>query len=265
MGCIADVCIWSRVLTDDEISRRWALPLDGDEDGLVGCWPMDEGAGGVVVDRCGSNDGDVTGPLWQMSVSVPPSDLSTHMLDVLRSGVGADVLLTADPGGDEEDEVGATPPEPIRCHKAILSARCPVFKAMFSNQFSENTAEKVTLREIGWRELQCMVEWCYTDNCDIDQEIALSLFAIADRFRLSRLQRQCERIILDNLDCENVCGVLECAERMGAAQLRGIAFRWILHHFGDVLQSAGFIELDKSLQWEVNKCAAKMHFKKSDD
>ena len=89
----ADVRIWSTVLSESEILRRWALPLAGDAPHLVGWWPFDEGAGACVADHTPAHrHGELAGPTWHMSVVVPESDLSAHMRTVLRDGIGADVV-----------------------------------------------------------------------------------------------------------------------------------------------------------------------------
>jgi len=294
MGCIADVRIWATVLAEQDIARRWAMPLAGDEPLLVGWWPFDEGAGTTVGDRTPSGlHGELSGPKWHMSVVVPESDLSAHMRIVLRDHIGSDVILRAacsDPDGtpDDDGEVGdevgegdstsdetekrkkKIPPAvdgkgdaaPVHAHKAILAARCEVFRAMFTSGMKEAKQETVVLSDIQPRTLQLLVEYLYTDQIEIEPDLAVDMFIVADRYRLERLQRMCECVILSNLSTENVCHILETADALNATQLRGIAFRWIIHNFGDVLRSPGFTELDKSLQYEVNLSASRMHFGK---
>ena len=44
-GAIDEVRMWNRALTVDDITNRSRMPLDGDEEGLAGYWPFEEGTG----------------------------------------------------------------------------------------------------------------------------------------------------------------------------------------------------------------------------
>jgi hypothetical protein len=243
MGLIADVRLYDRVLPAADIALRWGLPISAGERGLIGWWPFDEGTGDTVWDRTPlARHGEVIGPKWHMGVVVPPSTLSTHMLAVLRDGIGTDVTLRA---GDGAGGSGSTSQhsDSVRAHRAILAARCDVFRAMFTIGMKEASQDTVVLSDIHPHTLQMLVEYLYTDELEIPSEFAVDLFIVADRYRLERLQRMCECVILNSLSTENVCHILETADALNATQLRGIAFRWIIHHFGDVLKSPGFIDL----------------------
>lgn len=268
MGLIADVRLYDRALPGADISSRWGLPTSASERGLIGWWPFDEGTGDTVWDRTSHQQhGEVMGPKWHMGVVVPPSTLSTHMLAVLRDGIGTDVTLRAggDGGSNGGGGGGGTTSQQsgtVRAHRAILAARCEVFRAMFTIGMKEASQDTVVLSDIQPHTLQMLIEYLYSDELDIPSEFAVDLFIVADRYRLERLQRMCECVILNSLSTENVCHILETADALNAMQLRGIAFRWIIHHFGDVLKSPGFIDLDKSLQREVSVSASQMHFGK---
>ena len=41
----------------------------GDEPGLVGYWPMDDGVGNVLEDLVGGNDGTISGAAWDATTA----------------------------------------------------------------------------------------------------------------------------------------------------------------------------------------------------
>ena len=47
-GCIAEVSVWNRMLSTEEMAAMKTHRLRGDEPGLVGYWPLDEGEGAVA-------------------------------------------------------------------------------------------------------------------------------------------------------------------------------------------------------------------------
>ena len=79
-GCIAEVSVWNRMLTTAEVQALGTHRLRGDEPGLVGYWPMDEGRGAVVRNAAfgadaAASDGAITGATWEWAGEL---DLPTY-------------------------------------------------------------------------------------------------------------------------------------------------------------------------------------------
>jgi hypothetical protein len=55
-GLIADVRYWAVAKTADALSNDWSQPITGDEPGLVGWYPMNDGAGVTTCDALSPND-----------------------------------------------------------------------------------------------------------------------------------------------------------------------------------------------------------------
>ncbi|MDJ1185569.1 lamin tail domain-containing protein [Roseofilum casamattae] len=67
-GSIAEVRIWNYAREQAEIQRDMNNSLEGEESGLVGYWPLDEGEGTQAADRSGSGyDGKIDGATWKTS------------------------------------------------------------------------------------------------------------------------------------------------------------------------------------------------------
>jgi len=69
-GQIAEVRIWNRVLSKEEIPLEMNSRLVGNELGLVGYWPLNEGAGNVAIDKSTvANHGQIKGDaVWQRQI-----------------------------------------------------------------------------------------------------------------------------------------------------------------------------------------------------
>ena len=64
-GLVDEARVWNVQRTDAQIAQTYATRLTGNEAGLAGYWPMDEGSGTTVADLAGSADGTlVNGTLW---------------------------------------------------------------------------------------------------------------------------------------------------------------------------------------------------------
>ncbi len=75
-GLIDEVRIWNVARTEEQIQASWNRSLRGDEPGLVGYWPLNEGSGQAIMDasahhndgRLGSTTGpDTNDPTWVVS------------------------------------------------------------------------------------------------------------------------------------------------------------------------------------------------------
>lgn len=68
-GGIKEVKIWNKVLTQQEIEDNLFKELIGDEVGLKAYWSLDEGEGGIVIDRANNGfDGVIHGATWEKEV-----------------------------------------------------------------------------------------------------------------------------------------------------------------------------------------------------
>ena len=90
-GNIAEVSIFQKVLTIDEIKTNMNSSLKGDETGLVGYWPLNEGAGTLAKDYAtNGNDGTISDATWidtaptiyGDTIYTTPNILSSHKLYV---------------------------------------------------------------------------------------------------------------------------------------------------------------------------------------
>jgi hypothetical protein len=71
-GIIHDVRLWKRARTQQEIKEMMRRRLSGSEQGLVGYWPLTEGAGSTANDlTANNNDGELlNNPKW-VSIETP--------------------------------------------------------------------------------------------------------------------------------------------------------------------------------------------------
>ncbi len=82
-GKMAEVRLWSRVRTPEEIRSHLHSRLKGNEPGLVGYFPCNEGSGNIVSDKSPTqNNGSVNGATWeQAELPIAPSTESATGLE----------------------------------------------------------------------------------------------------------------------------------------------------------------------------------------
>ena len=81
-------------------------------------------------------------------------------------------------------------------HKLILSARSPVFKAMFGSNFVEATSKTLQIEGTDGITMKKFLHFLYTDEADPDEEIDFQLFLLADRYQVDSLVENCIQSII---------------------------------------------------------------------
>ncbi|XP_020284664.1 rho-related BTB domain-containing protein 1 isoform X2 [Pseudomyrmex gracilis] len=167
---------------------------------------------------------------WEQFVN---RDLKTRYKQVVRQrledicleqGLFADVVFDLDDGS-------------VPAHKAILTARCDVMKAMFSGDFRESSAKVIVfpgVREYTFHKLLC---YLYTDEVPaISSARCLNLLELANRLCLQRLVNLVESRVIEDLErlsqnegneaVENCLRLLEPCKLHNADQLAD----WCMNH-----------------------------------
>lgn len=124
-----------------------------------------------------------------------------------RQQLRADIknLFTKSDFGDVSIIVGG---KTLRAHKDILSARSTVFAIMFGIDMLESSSNTVTITEFSFDTIHALLKYIYYGKTEEDAENHVELFKAAALYDLKILQRDCERILCDNVDMDNVTSLL---------------------------------------------------------
>ena len=144
------------------------------------------------------------------STTEPEADLTTNLAKFLSSTTIGDVTFIV---GRKE----------FQAHKAILSARSPVFAAMFQHDMKEAALNRVDIVGIDPGVFQALLRFIYTDQVDLTVENATGLLAAANRYFLDLLKWRCEKFLAQNLSMMNCCERLILADSNDAQILKKVA------------------------------------------
>uniref|UniRef100_A0ACD5WXA4 Uncharacterized protein n=1 Tax=Avena sativa TaxID=4498 RepID=A0ACD5WXA4_AVESA len=148
-------------------------------------------------------------------VEVPPPNALEHFGKMLKDTSGADVTFKVR---------GETFP----AHRAVLSARSPVFKAQLSEPMKENKIWHITVDRMEPAVFEALLHFVYTDSLptmdDLDRAeknaVVQHLLVAAIQYGLERLKLMCERILCMSLDVENVAVILRLADQHDCRKLK---------------------------------------------
>ncbi|XP_020101685.1 BTB/POZ and MATH domain-containing protein 3 isoform X2 [Ananas comosus] len=159
------------------------------------------------------------------TIPVPPPDLGNCLMELLKSGIGSDIVF------EVVDEM-------FRAHKQVLAARSPVFKAQFFGPIGNPNLEKVVVEDVEPLVFKAMLYFIYSDELPSLHELAGSvsmctstiivqhLLAAADRYGLERLRLLCEAKLCEEVTADTVATTLALAEQHQCAQLKSVCLKF---------------------------------------
>lgn len=112
-------------------------------------------------------------------------------------------------------------------HKLVLSARSPVFHAMFVNDLIEKKTNTLEVCDIEPEVFSQVLRFIYTDEVDNLDDFAAELLAAADKYMLTLLKSKCEVSLARNVTLENCSELLMLAHLHSANGLKQILLDFI--------------------------------------
>uniref|UniRef100_A0AAV1TDC4 BTB domain-containing protein n=1 Tax=Peronospora matthiolae TaxID=2874970 RepID=A0AAV1TDC4_9STRA len=134
---------------------------------------------------------------------------------------------------------------PVYGHK-ILCIRCYYFNAMLTGEMLESRAREISITEVRRPVFLLLMEYLYTDYLDVAVDIAMELFATADRYGVERLKRICEGKMLGSLCTENAASIFHAADLHNATLLRDQCITFILSNFDAVTKTEAFEDMGRT-------------------
>uniref|UniRef100_A0AAY4EGZ7 BTB domain-containing protein n=1 Tax=Denticeps clupeoides TaxID=299321 RepID=A0AAY4EGZ7_9TELE len=129
----------------------------------------------------------------------------------------------------------------FQAHKAILAARCPVFRAMFTH----NMMERQTIHEMEPEVLKELLTFIYSGKAPNLQDMAAELLVAADMYLLERLKRMCEEALCRSLTVENAAEILIFADLYLTPNLKEKSITFINQYSSDVMRTPGWKTIQK--------------------
>lgn len=123
----------------------------------------------------------------------------------------------------------------LRVHKDILSSRCPVFAAMFSNEWKEKTAQSISIPEFDYKTIMALIEYIYCGGGDEEDSVEnaadpLEVLKVAHMYQLDDLKGKCELRLCKNLEKSTVSRFIVLAETYDLPTLRCAAFLYMTNN-----------------------------------
>ncbi|XP_057319019.1 speckle-type POZ protein B-like [Microplitis mediator] len=163
----------------------------------------------------------------------PQRKVTDDLKELYDSKVNSDVIFIV---GDEK----------FKAHKIILSARSPVFFAMFTHDMKEKRDNEVAIPDIKPEIFNKMLKFIYTDEIDNLNADAAYLLEAADKYQLLNLKSLCEESLSKSASIDNAIKLMILADLHNANQLLEFIFEFMIKNIEDVIETPEYKVLEET-------------------
>ncbi|KAL9997426.1 putative chromatin remodeling & transcription regulator BTB-POZ family [Helianthus debilis subsp. tardiflorus] len=140
---------------------------------------------------------------------------------MLSESIHTDIIINASDGS-----VGA--------HRAVLAARSPVFRSMFSHDLKEKEMSVINISDMSIEACQVFLSYIYGNIIDQDfLDHRLELLRAADKYDVTDLKEACHESLLQDIDTNNVLERLQNASLYHLPKLKICCMQYLVK-FGKI-------------------------------
>jgi len=170
--------------------------------------------------------------------SPEPSKLSSLLKNFLSQAPHHDITF------EVESEL-------IPAHKWWLTQRSKYFANMFSSGMLETQSDKIVISDVKATTFKAFLEFLYSDQIDLDEELAFDLIQQADKYSIPDLKRLCEECLSVYISPDNCARIANLAELLDAASLRDATVAFIAKNIKELKERSDFAEISNNMLKDV--------------
>ncbi|CAL5405230.1 unnamed protein product [Camellia sinensis] len=140
---------------------------------------------------------------------------------MLSEGIHTDIVINTSDGS-------------IGAHRAVLAARSPVFRSMFSHDLKEKELSTINISDMSSEACQAFLNYIY-GNIQNQEFLThrLALLRAADKYDILDLKEMCQESLLEDIDARNVLERLQNASLYQLPKLKASCLRYLVK-FGKI-------------------------------
>ncbi|KAJ6668327.1 hypothetical protein lerEdw1_015704 [Lerista edwardsae] len=134
--------------------------------------------------------------------------------------------------------------EKFPCHKVMLAAFSPYFKAMFTCGLIECTQKEVALHDMSADSVSTLLHYMYTAELYLTNSNVQSVAVAAFFMQMEEVFGMCQKYMMDHMDASNCVGIYYFAKHIGAEELSDHARKYLYQHFSEVSLHEEILEIE---------------------
>ncbi|XP_022377119.1 kelch repeat and BTB domain-containing protein 12 [Enhydra lutris kenyoni] len=134
--------------------------------------------------------------------------------------------------------------EKFPCHRLVLAAFSPYFKAMFTCGLLECTQREVILYDITAESVSVILNYMYSAALEISNTNVQTVAMAAYFMQMEEIFNVCQKYMMDHMDASNCVGIYYFAKQIGAEDLSDQSKKYLYQHFAEVSLHEEILEIE---------------------
>ena len=130
------------------------------------------------------------------------------------------------------------------CHRLVLAACSPYFRAMFMSEMIESRQDSLEVKDIDEKSLEAIVEFMYTSKIVLTVDNVQKILFAGSLLQMDEISKACSDFMKCHLHPSNCLGVRTFANQHGCTTLSGAADSYAHEHFLEVVGQEEFFTID---------------------
>ncbi|KAB0379023.1 hypothetical protein FD755_010601 [Muntiacus reevesi] len=134
--------------------------------------------------------------------------------------------------------------EKFPCHRLVLAAFSPYFKAMFTCGLLECTQREVVLYDITAESVAVILHYMYHAALEISNANVQTVAMAAYFMQMEEVFQVCQKYMMAHMDASNCVGIYYFAKQIGAEDLADQSRKYLYQHFAEVSLHEEILEVE---------------------
>lgn len=139
----------------------------------------------------------------------------------------------------------------IYAHRNILAMRCAPFNAMFQSEMKEGRTGEIVITNINYEAFYSLLEYLYTGDLVCKPRDLMAVLQSADLYQLDHLKYICERKLQRFVDQENAVYLFQMADKFKASTLKQFCLKFVCKYHSTLQFSEQYQTLEPDLHSEI--------------
>ncbi|XP_077471689.1 kelch-like protein 40a [Stigmatopora argus] len=129
------------------------------------------------------------------------------------------------------------------CHRLVLAASSPFFKAMFLSDLEESRTRDIVLKDVEPGTMGLILRYLYTSDIKLTEQNVQDIFMVANMYQIPSIFSVCVSYLQEKLVLGNCLGIFRLGLLLDCPRLASTAQEFICERFQVVIRDRDFLQL----------------------
>uniref|UniRef100_A0A667ZSF9 Kelch-like family member 40a n=2 Tax=Myripristis murdjan TaxID=586833 RepID=A0A667ZSF9_9TELE len=132
------------------------------------------------------------------------------------------------------------------CHRLVLAASSPFFKAMFLSDLEESKKREIVLKDVEPGVMGMILRYLYTSDINLTEQNVQDIFMVANMYQIPSIFSVCVSYLQEKLVLGNCLAILRLGLLLDCPRLAVTATEFICERFQVIIRDQDFLQLGSS-------------------